>query len=102
MTAIYRHLAAEEDRTRQVIADVLAAVSKDHNCLVLTNPIYPCGVPSPQIARLTRKNVRTGRRPPALASRHERRLPLNLPLTSILARQWEEGGIDTPPDTPAG
>jgi superfamily II DNA or RNA helicase len=37
MTTIYRHLAADEQRTRQVIADVLAALSKDRNCLVLTN-----------------------------------------------------------------
>jgi superfamily II DNA or RNA helicase len=37
MTAIYRHLVADEQRTRQVIADVLAALSKDRNCLVLTN-----------------------------------------------------------------
>ncbi|HUZ51105.1 MAG TPA: DEAD/DEAH box helicase family protein [Streptosporangiaceae bacterium] len=37
MTAIYRHLAADEQRTRQVAADVLAALSKDRNCLVLTN-----------------------------------------------------------------
>jgi superfamily II DNA or RNA helicase len=37
MTAIYRHLAADEQRTRQVIGDVLAALSKDRNCLVLTN-----------------------------------------------------------------
>ena len=35
--SIYRHLAADEQRTRQVIADVLAALSKDRNCLVLTN-----------------------------------------------------------------
>jgi superfamily II DNA or RNA helicase len=37
MTTIYRHLAADEQRTRQVIADVLVALSKDRNCLVLTN-----------------------------------------------------------------
>jgi superfamily II DNA/RNA helicase len=37
MTTIYRHLAADERRTRQVIADVIAALSKDRNCLVLTN-----------------------------------------------------------------
>jgi hypothetical protein len=37
MTAIYRHLAADEQRTRQVTADVLAALGKDRNCLVLTN-----------------------------------------------------------------
>jgi superfamily II DNA or RNA helicase len=37
MTAIYGHLAADEQRARQVIADVLAALSKDRNCLVLTN-----------------------------------------------------------------
>jgi hypothetical protein len=37
MTAIYRHLAADEQRTRQVIADVLTALSKDRNCPVLTN-----------------------------------------------------------------
>jgi superfamily II DNA or RNA helicase len=37
MTTIYGHLAADEQRTRQVIADVLAALSKDRNCLVLTN-----------------------------------------------------------------
>ena len=37
MTTIFRHLAADEQRTRQVTADVLAALSKDRNCLVLTN-----------------------------------------------------------------
>jgi hypothetical protein len=37
MTAIYRDLAADEQRTRQVIADVLAALGQDRNCLVLTN-----------------------------------------------------------------
>ena len=37
MTIIYRHLAADEQRARQVTADVLAALSKDRNCLVLTN-----------------------------------------------------------------
>jgi hypothetical protein len=37
MTAIYRHLAADEQRTRQVVGDILAALSKDRNCLVLTN-----------------------------------------------------------------
>jgi superfamily II DNA or RNA helicase len=37
ITAIYRHLAADEQRTRQVIADILTALSKDRNCLVLTN-----------------------------------------------------------------
>jgi superfamily II DNA or RNA helicase len=37
MTAIYQHLVADEQRTRQVIADVLAALSADRNCLVLTN-----------------------------------------------------------------
>jgi DNA-binding XRE family transcriptional regulator len=30
-------LVEDEPRTRQVIADVLAALSKDRNCLVLTN-----------------------------------------------------------------
>ena len=37
MTTIYRHLAADEQRTRQIIADVLAALSNGRNCLVLTN-----------------------------------------------------------------
>src|SRR5690348_2782985 len=37
MTTIYRHLAADEQRRRQVIGDVLGALSKDRNCLVLTN-----------------------------------------------------------------
>ena len=37
MTTIFRHLAADEQRTRQVTADVLAALDKDRNCLVLTN-----------------------------------------------------------------
>ena len=37
MTTIYRHLAADEQRARQVTADVLAALSKDRNCLILTN-----------------------------------------------------------------
>ena len=37
MSAIYRDLAADDQRARQVIADVLAALGKDRNCLVLTN-----------------------------------------------------------------
>ncbi len=37
MTAIYRHLVSDEQRTRQIVADVPAALSKDRNCLVLTN-----------------------------------------------------------------
>ena len=37
MTAIYRHLAADEQRTRQVAGDVLAALGKGRHCLVLTN-----------------------------------------------------------------
>ena len=37
MTTIYQHLAADEPRTRQITADVLAALSKNRNCLVLTN-----------------------------------------------------------------
>jgi superfamily II DNA or RNA helicase len=37
MTAIYQHLATDEQRTRQIIADVLAALGRDRNCLVLTN-----------------------------------------------------------------
>ena len=37
MTAIFRDLAADEQRARQVVADVLAALSKGRNCLVLTN-----------------------------------------------------------------
>ena len=37
MTTIFRHLVSDEQRTRQVTADVLAALSKDRNCLVLTN-----------------------------------------------------------------
>jgi superfamily II DNA or RNA helicase len=37
MTTIYRHLAADEQRTRQVIADVLTALGEHRNCLVLTN-----------------------------------------------------------------
>ena len=37
MTGIFRHLAADEPRTRQVAADVTAALSRHRNCLVLTN-----------------------------------------------------------------
>jgi superfamily II DNA or RNA helicase len=37
MATIYRHLASDDQRTRQVIADVLAALSKDRNRLVLAN-----------------------------------------------------------------
>ena len=37
MTAIYGHLAADDQRARQVIADVLAALGKNRNCLILTN-----------------------------------------------------------------
>ena len=37
ITTIYRDLAANDQRTRQVIADVIAALGKHRNCLVLTN-----------------------------------------------------------------
>ena len=37
MSVIYKDLIASEERTRQVIADVTAAVTKGRNCLVLTN-----------------------------------------------------------------
>jgi superfamily II DNA or RNA helicase len=37
ITLIYKDLIANEPRTRQVIADVAAALSKGRNCLVLTN-----------------------------------------------------------------
>jgi superfamily II DNA or RNA helicase len=37
ITLIYKDLIANEQRTRQVIADVVAALSHGRNCLVLTN-----------------------------------------------------------------
>jgi superfamily II DNA or RNA helicase len=37
MTAIYRDLAADEQRTRQVTAEILTVLGEDRNCLVLTN-----------------------------------------------------------------
>ena len=36
MAAIYRDLASNEDRTRQVIADLSAALARGRHCLVLT------------------------------------------------------------------
>ena len=37
MTVIYKDLIASDQRTRQIIADVTAALAKGRNCLVLTN-----------------------------------------------------------------
>ncbi len=37
ITAIYRDPAADDQRTRQVTADVAAALARGRNCLVLTN-----------------------------------------------------------------
>ena len=37
MTVIYKDLIASDERTRQIIADVTAALAKGRNCLVLTN-----------------------------------------------------------------
>ena len=37
ITAIYRDLAADQQRTRQITADVTAALGQGRNCLVLTN-----------------------------------------------------------------
>jgi superfamily II DNA or RNA helicase len=37
ITVIYKDLIADEQRTRQVIADVTAALAQGRNCLVLTN-----------------------------------------------------------------
>jgi superfamily II DNA or RNA helicase len=37
MAVIYKDLIASDERTRQVIADVTAALTKGRNCLVLTN-----------------------------------------------------------------
>jgi len=36
MSAIYRDLVADDDRTRQVLSDVVAALDRGRNCLVLT------------------------------------------------------------------
>ncbi len=36
MSAIYRDLVADNDRTRQVVSDVVAALDRGRNCLVLT------------------------------------------------------------------
>ena len=36
MAAIYRDLAADDDRTRQITADVAAALARGRHCLVLT------------------------------------------------------------------
>jgi superfamily II DNA or RNA helicase len=36
IAAVYRDLAADEPRTQQVIADILAAMARGRNCLVLT------------------------------------------------------------------
>lgn len=36
MAAIYRDLAADDDRTRQIAADVAAALARGRHCLVLT------------------------------------------------------------------
>ncbi len=36
MAAIYRDLATNEDRTRQITADVAAALARGRHCLVLT------------------------------------------------------------------
>jgi superfamily II DNA or RNA helicase len=36
MSAIYRDLVADEDRTRQVVSDVVAALDRGRHCLVLT------------------------------------------------------------------
>ena len=37
MSVIYKDLIASDERTRQIIADVTAALTKGRNCLVLTN-----------------------------------------------------------------
>lgn len=36
MAAIYRHLAADQDRNKQIIDDVVAAIGRGRHCLVLT------------------------------------------------------------------
>jgi hypothetical protein len=36
MSAIYRDLVASDDRTSQVVSDVVAALDRGRNCLVLT------------------------------------------------------------------
>jgi superfamily II DNA/RNA helicase len=36
IAAIYRDLVADERRNRQVVADVVAAIARDRNCLALT------------------------------------------------------------------
>jgi hypothetical protein len=37
MTVIYKDLIADDEQTRQVTADVIAALALGRNCLVLTN-----------------------------------------------------------------
>ena len=101
MAAIYRHLAADEPRTRQVIADVLAALGNNRNCLILTNWVSHLE----RLAGLLRDAghdpviLRGGMGAKNLAAALDRLQPRpgGPPLLAIATGQFAGEGFDCPP-----
>ena len=101
MAAIYRHLAADEQRTRQVIADVLAALGNNRNCLILTNWVSHLE----RLADLLRDAghdpviLRGGMGAKNLAAALDRLQPKpgGPPLLAIATGQFAGEGFDCPP-----
>ena len=101
MADIYKDLIADEDRTRQVIADVAAALARGRNCLVLTNWTDHLDALADVLRDLGHDPVMlrggmgakdTGSRPRPAAS-----LPAGPPLLAIATGPYAGEGFDCPP-----
>ena len=100
MTFIYKDLIADEQRTRQVIADVTAALSQGRNCLVLTNWTAHLHKLADALRSMGRDPVilrgGMGARARAAALARLRPQPGNPPLLAVATGPYAGEGFDCP------
>src|SRR5688500_14967224 len=98
MAAIYRDLVADDHRTRQVVGDVLDALGRGRNCLVLTQ--WTAHVTA--IADLLRDAghepvvMRGGMGARQRAAALERLVPGDIPLLVVATGPYVGEGFDCP------
>ncbi len=101
MAAIYRDLVADEQRTRQVIADVAAALAKGRNCLVLTNWVAHLNMIASALREMGHDPVvlhgGMGARTRAAALMQLQPQPGGPPLLAVATGPYAGEGFDCPP-----
>src|SRR5580698_1513758 len=101
MTAIYRDLIASEQRNRQIISDIAAAVANGRNCLVLTNWVAHLTMITTALQELGHDPVvlRGGMGAKARAAALDRLRPQlgGPPLLAVATGPYAGEGFDCPP-----